>query len=187
MQAFRLLPSYETLPEIRGEIRQLMALPVLPPDNIRSVFGKMEERVPNELLPLYKYYRRFWIESVGPERCSVFGREIRTNNHLESWHAGFNKLVGRRHPNLFQLIDAIRKEQENSEQVQLQLAVGKTVIRSYPTYRNLNKRIEVLTEKFRAGSITDEHFSRAIGYCLADKVKFSGQRMGINYCYFSRN
>ena len=35
----------------------------------------------------------------------------RTNNHVEGWHSRLKWIVGKPHPNIFEIVDVIRKEQ----------------------------------------------------------------------------
>ena len=35
----------------------------------------------------------------------------RTNNHVEGWHTRLKKVVGKPHPNVFELIEVIKKEE----------------------------------------------------------------------------
>lgn len=41
----------------------------------------------------------------------------RTNNHAEGWHNKFNKLVKKHHPNLFELISCMKKENHNQIEI----------------------------------------------------------------------
>ena len=37
----------------------------------------------------------------------------RTNNHVEGWHNKLNSFLGKRHPNIYQLMEFIKNEQAN--------------------------------------------------------------------------
>ena len=39
----------------------------------------------------------------------------RTNNRVEVWHTRLKKVVGKAHPNLFEIIEVMKKEQASSE------------------------------------------------------------------------
>ena len=41
--------------------------------------------------------------------------EKRTNNHVEGWNSKFMKVVGKHHPNIFQFVDALKREQAATE------------------------------------------------------------------------
>ena len=114
VQKYGLVTKYRKDPDIQAAIRQLMAIGFLPADRIRPFFDRLAEKSSSSIGPLLAYYSKFWIEQIGPERLSVYGHQVRTNNNVESWHASFNKLVGKAHPNVFELIDCIRKEQDST-------------------------------------------------------------------------
>ena len=38
-----------------------------------------------------------------------------TNNHVEGWHSQLKKIVGKSHPNTFEIINVMRKEQATTE------------------------------------------------------------------------
>ena len=48
----------------------------------------------------------------------------RTNNHLEGWHNRLNKIVGKPHPNLFELLLTFQQEEASTQITIMQLATG---------------------------------------------------------------
>lgn len=53
---------------------------------------------------LYTYFNSYWIETVGPERFSVYRDVHRTNNAIESWNRWFNARCKKAHPTFFQFM-----------------------------------------------------------------------------------
>lgn len=47
----------------------------------------------------------------------------RTNNNIEGWHRGFNTILKRKHPSIWDCIDALQKEQSRNELVLEQLPI----------------------------------------------------------------
>ena len=47
-----------------------------------------------------------------------------TNNHLESWHNRLNKIVGKPHPNLFELVHTFQQEEASTHMTILQQEDG---------------------------------------------------------------
>jgi hypothetical protein len=77
-------------------IRQLMALPYLPKEYIRSSFNRLYLTVPVSARPLRRfmsYIKYTWITSskFPVNTWSVFGQPVRTNNDVEGWHQRLNK------------------------------------------------------------------------------------------------
>ena len=49
----------------------------------------------------------------------VFDANIRTNNSVEGWHKKLNRTVGFHHPNAFQLVGVLKKEQAAAESTEM--------------------------------------------------------------------
>ena len=47
---------------------------------------------------------------------------FRTNNHIEGWHNRLNKIVGKAHPNIYELVETFKKEQASVEVAVTQLS-----------------------------------------------------------------
>jgi hypothetical protein len=52
---------------------------------------------------LYNYVLDYWFNQITPERFTVYGRDIRTNNYLESYHAALLRLI-KPHPKIWKFI-----------------------------------------------------------------------------------
>lgn len=55
---------------------------------------------------LYDYVFGFWFVRISPERFTVYNREIRTNNYLESFHAALLKLI-KAHQKIWEFIGTV--------------------------------------------------------------------------------
>lgn len=76
-------------------IKQLMALPFLPAQEINPAFQRLRLRATTDALnKLFQYISETRISSMvfpPPENWSVYGQAIRTNNDVEGWHNGLNR------------------------------------------------------------------------------------------------
>ena len=48
----------------------------------------------------------------------------RTNNHIEGWHSRLKKVVGKSHPNIFEIVDVMKKEEACTEMKMEQFESG---------------------------------------------------------------
>ena len=48
------------------------------------------------------------------------------NNHVEGWHSQLKRIVGKPHPNVFKIVDVMKKEQATTEMNLEQFAAGAT-------------------------------------------------------------
>ena len=69
---------------------------------------------------------------------------MKTNNHVEGWHNRFSSTVGKVHPNIWHLIEALQKEESATQITLVQLGAGLQVARTVPMYAQLNRRVETL-------------------------------------------
>lgn len=61
-----------------------------------------------------EYFEEMWLVGQFPlQQWSVYNNvSFRTNNHLEGWH---NQVVGKAHPNIFEYVEVMQKEQAATE------------------------------------------------------------------------
>ena len=76
----------------------------------------------------------------------------RTNNCVEGWHTRLKKVVGKAHPNLFEIIEVMKKEQASSEIKLQQLEMGGQV------------RTSTLFGRFKDGEYSLSDYLDAIKY-----------------------
>jgi len=80
-------------------IRNILALPFIPAQEIRRVFEQLKaEAVTDSLKNLVLYVEQQWIKSSSfpPEEWSVYGQVVCTNNDIEGWHNALNQNAGGR-------------------------------------------------------------------------------------------
>lgn len=153
-----LVTVYRDNPAFQESLRSLMALGFLPVDRVMIAFQKLQTRGPPELNPIFEYYNEFWIKKIGINMYNVHKRFHRTNNALESWHARFNKVVGRAHPNIFMLIQFLISEQVNTESLIASLSIDLPVSYTPKRVTRIDKLIERHTTRFNEGIINEQTF-----------------------------
>ena len=87
---------------------------------------------------------------------------IHTNNHVEGWHSCLNKIVGKAHPNIFELVDTFKKEQATTEIDVTQRAVGAAPPRRGRQAVDRDRKIKELKERFQQNRSTLEDFIEGI-------------------------
>ena len=73
------------------------------------------------------------------------------------WHSHLNKIVGKAHPNIFELVDTFKKEQAMMEVDVTQHAVGAAPPRSRQAV-DRDRKIKELKERFEQNRSTLEDF-----------------------------
>lgn len=95
-------------------IRQCLALPCLPADQIKNQLSRLRTNATTAALQeLMVYIAGTWIysETWPTTSWSGYNMAIRTNNDVEGWHNALNRRASRRcHLPLYILIDLLRNE-----------------------------------------------------------------------------
>ena len=87
-QELGLKPAYSKRDSVYNYIRQLLALPFLPPNDVQPTFHNLEQRANSEPLRcLITYIDRQWMNHAIFDKharsWSIFGSMARTNNDVE--------------------------------------------------------------------------------------------------------
>eukprot|EP00102_Acyrthosiphon_pisum_P025971 XP_016663181.1 PREDICTED: uncharacterized protein LOC107884808 [Acyrthosiphon pisum] len=102
-------------------IRMITALPHLPPEmdpqlpidfHITGGFFVIQQLARHMDIMRYvddmlNYIQHYWIDTVGPVGCSVYGLNIRTNDYVESFHSMLKTTIGQ-HPPIWTFYDRLR-------------------------------------------------------------------------------
>lgn len=94
------------------------AMPLLPTEYMTEGWNyilknilSMSKDYPN-MLKLVNYMK-YWLKNDDTRKMmSVFSERHRTNNCCESWNSGLLKMIGRKRPNILQLLNALKRDSE---------------------------------------------------------------------------
>ncbi|XP_065942058.1 uncharacterized protein [Magallana gigas] len=98
VQELGLQRAYNERRVVFSFIRQVLALPFLPPEHVEETFHHLDRKANNDQLDsLLEYVWCQWIRNptFPVKNWSVFMLSVRTNNDLEGWHNRFNNRVNR--------------------------------------------------------------------------------------------
>lgn len=149
----------------RKFLGELMSLPFLPPEQIPITFQDFQDVIrPSHhqgFHQLLEYMESTWISSCifPPSSWSIFGLVIRTNNDVEGWHNGLNKLCAKAgnenyNVNVYELIQVLHHEcRQVATQYQL-VTEGKLQRYQRMTFRCYQGKIFDIWESYNAKSIT---------------------------------
>nr|XP_018904398.1 PREDICTED: uncharacterized protein LOC109035279 [Bemisia tabaci] len=128
-------------PELRRNLLELMALPFIPPADLVETFIFLYEEIDDALIEFATYVDHTYVRGkpargrrravpplFPPETWNVYNLvladRIRTNNAVEGFHSKFNQIVGTHHANIWKLIDAFKKVQQDTERTLTQARGG---------------------------------------------------------------
>jgi hypothetical protein len=69
--------------DARSTARKLMALPLIPLNQIECAFEEVANEAPDSIQPVIDYFNRYWMTRVKLSLWNVSDIDIRTNNIVE--------------------------------------------------------------------------------------------------------
>lgn len=157
VQAVGLQSSYTQVAGVHQLCRQFLGLPFIPAAHIRPVFEKLQERATTpKLQELADYIETTWIESAmwTPERWSVFGQSVRTNNDVEGWHHRLNAKARKGNLPFYSLLQLLFEETKIIN-INLHLINEGRLRRHQRTrYRDLQAKIFTAWDDYGKGRLT---------------------------------
>ena len=113
---------------LKSFVQKTAAICFIPPTYVRVVWQGLQHEAPDidRIDDFVEYFDCTWIN--GQYRISQWNyydyHGPRTNNHVEGWHSRLKKIVGKSHPNIFEIVDVMRKEQATTEMKLNQFEAG---------------------------------------------------------------
>ena len=127
-QAFGIAQHYkrEDEQELRSQFHACLALAFVPPEHVVDAFQDLREAADHrldDLLDLLEDYYvlgrrrgrgrrtpRYPIQSWNVHQQTIDGMP-RTNNSAEAWNRRWNIVIGKSHPNIFKMLESLKKEE----------------------------------------------------------------------------
>ena len=108
---------------VREHVRSVALLAHLPPADILEEWLALMGECPIDVHPQLENFNDYFVETWRADDANipvgfwnVSGEDQkRTNNNVEGWNSKFSKHTHKHHPNIFEFVDAIRKEQAATE------------------------------------------------------------------------
>ncbi|CAF1146805.1 unnamed protein product, partial [Brachionus calyciflorus] len=93
----------------------LGALALIPADRINDGLKIIKTFMPSDskCKDLYDYFQRQWVK-MSPQIWNHYESDIRTNNRVEGFNSGLNRMIKTIHPNIFNLINFLKQQQANT-------------------------------------------------------------------------
>ena len=92
--------------------------------------------------------------TLSPCGMSLSG-SVRTNNYVEGWHgwhSRLKKVVGKAHPNIFEIVEVFKKEQASTEVSLTQLSAGAAPPRRRRRVLRRDRMVTKLQQRFTSNS-----------------------------------
>lgn len=83
VQQLQLTTAYGEDEKVRSNVRNLMALALVPIENIETVFEEVKKQTLTSVKPLLEYFDRYWMSKVKWSWWNVGDVELRTNKMVK--------------------------------------------------------------------------------------------------------
>ncbi|CAF3681258.1 unnamed protein product [Rotaria socialis] len=127
--------AYETLDNVRDLCMKLMAIALMPMDDIEDAFLEVSKeitqvqftdtRVSNLIHDLMNYYDKEWIPIIGKEMYCVHNLDWRTNNICEGMNSRISHKLTQAHPNIWKVMELLICEEFHTYQIINQVTTGR--------------------------------------------------------------
>ena len=168
-QAEGLAVLYREDPDIQRFIRRAAVLPLIPMPLIDDVWFQALEDInlhPTNVTPFADYVTEYWVEGDRQRWNHFTNQGPRTNNNVEGWHSRINKKLNHGHPNIFQLIELLQKEQATTEATRIQLSAGGKRKLKKKKYQVIDRRLMRLKQRLVASEMTVMEYADAASHLL---------------------
>ena len=111
------------------------------------------------------YFQRTWISGTyAPVTWNVHESHggCRTNNHIEGWHSKLKKVVGKAHPNVYEIVRTFKMEQASVEVKVAQMQSGARPPEQSRWTIEKNRRIAELKRRFGENTINLDEYIRGL-------------------------
>ncbi|CAF4422128.1 unnamed protein product [Rotaria magnacalcarata] len=134
---------------IRDQCRQLMALSLMPMDQVESQFQRLQTIISTSLGDLLSYFKHQWMYGVVPLQMWNFHDVIhRTNNTSEAYNLRFATRLSKKHPNIWSFIQLIQSEHVRFEHILVQLNAGASAPKQSTKTTAFQMRFDTLHSRF---------------------------------------
>ncbi|XP_069142293.1 uncharacterized protein [Argopecten irradians] len=167
-----LRPTYDRREGVHQFVKQLLALPFLPAEQIEPAFRMMSARANTpELRDLTAYIDHQWMQSRvwPPVNWSIHQQSVRTNNDVEGWHHRLNGKAGRANLPFYMMVPLLLQE-ASLVTIQMRLVSQNALQRHQrTTYRRIQGKITELWDDYDADRISTSAFLRRVGHIYAPR------------------
>ena len=87
------------------------------------------------------YYKRFWLQEIGPEKICYIMENNRTNNHSEAFHRAVGRMIQIAHPQPFVMIRLLVQIEDDFRKKFEEQRLGKTLVRRDRRLDELNRLV----------------------------------------------
>ncbi|KAK3106289.1 hypothetical protein FSP39_017023 [Pinctada imbricata] len=162
---------YQEIDSVQQLVRRAAVLPLLSAEDVEDVwfytledFDAADSGV--DVTTFTDYVTEYWVEGNRHLWNHFEAEGPRTTNNLEGWHSKLNKHFNHPHPNIYRLIDVIKRIQAANEVQQVQYAAGGKRATRKRKYKEIDRRLDDLKTTLNNGEITALAYADAASHLI---------------------
>ena len=181
VQKCNLVNAYNNNTAFKNFLRNIMALPFLPPDTIQPIF--IEITIPdlnlsdNQVVDfgkLKRYLQRRWIYQVSSEELSIWHHGISTNNGAESYHGRLKSSIKCKQPRIWNFLETLNEIIIDMDNELARLKDGLPITRARKKKCLINdEHRSKCKEKLIEGSYSPLEYIREISHTVGSLTEIS--------------
>lgn len=159
------MQAYQENLEFKKWARLFLALPHVPINLVSDLFTDviMAQAPFNEIptsTEFCDYFTNTWLENANfpLNLWNCYAEIDRTINAAEGWHNRLNDCVSRAHPNIFDAILILKKEQERIDLALVQLINGAALMDNKAKYKRRQERINNMRSRLENNLISSHQY-----------------------------
>lgn len=165
---------YKNDPEFRTRCRMLIALGHVPVALKQQFFQELQQSYHGDadfLDVIARYFGPTWFNRYPLTMWDWHGRDVRTNNNVESWHSRFNKFLSQPHMSFFKFVSALKEEHEKCQDEMTGRENGEPLPRRNKEYQRLNEKILRIHNEFPQRQQNPiGQYLRPLAYCVPNPI-----------------
>lgn len=170
-QEFGLQVPYSNNEDIHRLVRRAAILPMIPTEEVEDVWFSALEDMNDADTDLNTerftdYVTEYWVERNRHLWNHYYTVGPRTTNNLEGWHSKIKKVVKVPHPNIYRLVELLKRQEALSRCQMLQYASGGKRVNRKRKYREIEDRLGDLKLRHTNREMTTLQFADAASYLL---------------------
>ncbi|CAM4983560.1 unnamed protein product, partial [Rotaria socialis] len=155
---------------MRNQCRQIMAVSLMPIEQVRSQFQRLETITCAALSDLLLYFKNQWVHGVVPiSMWNFFDVIHRTNNISEAYNLRFSSRLSKKHLNIWCFIQWIQSEHVRFEHILIQLEAGASPPKQSKKTISFQKRFETVKERFIQQQINANELLSSLSLLIGKK------------------
>ncbi|XP_071154896.1 uncharacterized protein, partial [Mytilus edulis] len=162
---------YKNNNDITRLVRRAAVLPLVPMQHVEDIWLNALEEIDEantniNTLAFTDYVTEYWVETNRHLWNHYDTVGTRTNNHLEGWHHKLKNHVEHPHPNIFNLVKLLKKQQAAIEVRLIQYSAGGKRRQRKRKYIEIDTRLADLKQRLQDNSMTPVEYADAASYLL---------------------